>query len=432
MHCNLSGILAPDLGQLVHMKRLNFMWNNISGSIPKEIGTIIALEQLLLSGNQLWPLPDELGYLSKLKIFQLDLNLISGSIPKSFVNLPKVQHFHMNNNSFSGQLPPELSALPLHKRFLLDNNKLTGYLPAEYSKMLNLTILKLNNNNFEGNEIPDSYGYMSKLIVLSPRNCNLDLSKNQLTGNIPVNRLSNNITTINFQNNLLSDISGVLEVPPIVTLMLHENPVCLSATQRNISLLCGSDSRDEDTATVVTNPVSNCPSSCPPPYEYIPGLPADCFCARGRSPAEKSKHIRLSSIPRFIHEFITGNVKLYPYQLFIDSQAWEEVLLPSLKGKGMSKGTLAGIMLGSIFCASMVLLVRKVSIIIDGVKAFSFKELQAATSRFSIATQVGRRGYGKVFKGTLTYGTVVAMKRAQQGSLQGEKEFYTEIEMLSR
>ncbi|KAL2500331.1 Leucine-rich repeat protein kinase family protein [Forsythia ovata] len=68
----------------------------------------------------------------------------------------------------------------------------------------------------------------------------------------------------------------------------------------------------------------------------------------------------------------------------------------------------------------------------DGVKAFSFEELQSATSRFDIATQVGEGGYGKVYKGTLSDGTVVAIKRAQQGSLQGDKEFYTEIEMLSR
>ncbi|CAA3011826.1 probable LRR receptor-like serine threonine-kinase At1g06840 [Olea europaea subsp. europaea] len=67
----------------------------------------------------------------------------------------------------------------------------------------------------------------------------------------------------------------------------------------------------------------------------------------------------------------------------------------------------------------------------DGVNEFSFKELQEATSRFSIAIQVGEGGYGKAFKGTLADGTVVAIKHAQQGSLQGDKEFYTEIEILS-
>lgn len=53
-----------------------------------------------------------------------------------------------------------------------------------------------------------------------------------------------------------------------------------------------------------------------------------------------------------------------------------------------------------------------------------------ATSNFS--SQVGQGGYGKVYKGILADGTVVAIKRAQEGSLQGEKEFLNEIELLSR
>lgn len=61
-----------------------------------------------------------------------------------------------------------------------------------------------------------------------------------------------------------------------------------------------------------------------------------------------------------------------------------------------------------------------------------FKELEAATNSFSSTAEIGQGGYGKVYKGTLAEGTIVAIKRAQQGSLQGEKEFYTEIELLSR
>ncbi|CAL5335321.1 unnamed protein product [Camellia sinensis] len=93
-------------------KNLDFMWNDISGSIPKEIGNITSLHHLLLSGNQIsGPLPDELGFLPNLIKFQLDRNYISGPLPKSFANLSNVKHFHMNNNSISGQIPYELSEL---------------------------------------------------------------------------------------------------------------------------------------------------------------------------------------------------------------------------------------------------------------------------------------------------------------------------------
>ena len=65
-------------------------------------------------------------------------------------------------------------------------------------------------------------------------------------------------------------------------------------------------------------------------------------------------------------------------------------------------------------------------------KGFKFSELETATDSFSITALVGQGGYGKVYKGILADGTIVAIKRAHQGSLQGENEFYTEIEILSR
>lgn len=73
----------------------------------------------------------------------------------------------------------------------------------------------------------------------------------------------------------------------------------------------------------------------------------------------------------------------------------------------------------------------KSSVKIDGVKSFSYGEMATATNNFNSSAQVGQGGYGKVYKGILADGTIVAIKRAQEGSLQGEKEFLTEIELLS-
>ena len=74
----------------------------------------------------------------------------------------------------------------------------------------------------------------------------------------------------------------------------------------------------------------------------------------------------------------------------------------------------------------------KTSIKIDGVKEFTYEEMVSATKNFDSSCVVGQGGYGKVYKGILADETVVAIKRAQEGSLQGEKEFLTEIELLSR
>ena len=80
----------------------------------------------------------------------------------------------------------------------------------------------------------------------------------------------------------------------------------------------------------------------------------------------------------------------------------------------------------------VILAVSKISVKIDGVKKFSYKEMALATNNFDSSSQVGQGGYGKVFKGILADGNIVAIKRAQVGSMQGEKEFLTEIELLSR
>ncbi|KAK6943297.1 Leucine-rich repeat-containing N-terminal, plant-type [Dillenia turbinata] len=239
---NLSGSLAPEIGQLSQLRILDFMWNNLTGGIPKEIGNITSLELLLLNGNLLsGSLPEELGYLTNLNRLQVDENFISGSVPHSFANLRSVRHLHMNNNSFSGYIPVELSNLSTLRHLLLDNNNLSGYLPAEISNLPELRILQLDNNNFEQAEIPASYGSLSKLVKLSLRNCRLqgavpdlsmipnlsyvDLSLNQLTGSIPSKKLADSMTTIDLSDNHLngsipSSISGL---PHLQKLSLENN-----------------------------------------------------------------------------------------------------------------------------------------------------------------------------------------------------------------
>jgi hypothetical protein len=144
-----------------------------------------------------------------------------------------------------------------------------------------------------------------------------------------------------------------------------------------------------------------------------------------------------------------------PYELmnFTLLDVYRDVF-PSASPSGLSNGAVAGIVLGSVAAAvtltAIIALIimrkrmrgysavarrkrsSKASLKIEGVKSFTYAELALATDNFNSSTQIGQGGYGKVYKGTLGSGTVVAIKRAQEGSLQGEKEFLTEIELLSR
>lgn len=62
----------------------------------------------------------------------------------------------------------------------------------------------------------------------------------------------------------------------------------------------------------------------------------------------------------------------------------------------------------------------------------AFEELKEATNNFETASVLGEGGFGKVFKGVLSDGTQVAIKRLTTGGQQGDKEFIVEVEMLSR
>ncbi|XP_074287396.1 receptor-like protein kinase FERONIA [Silene latifolia] len=69
----------------------------------------------------------------------------------------------------------------------------------------------------------------------------------------------------------------------------------------------------------------------------------------------------------------------------------------------------------------------------DLCRRFSLSQIRVATHDFDQNLIIGRGGFGKVYKGCIDGGaTDVAVKRLNSTSKQGEQEFLTEIEMLSR
>ncbi|KAL9226428.1 hypothetical protein vseg_002244 [Gypsophila vaccaria] len=64
-------------------------------------------------------------------------------------------------------------------------------------------------------------------------------------------------------------------------------------------------------------------------------------------------------------------------------------------------------------------------------QTFTFRELAAATRNFREECFIGEGGFGRVYKGHLDSGQVVAVKQLDRNGLQGNREFLVEVLMLS-
>ncbi|KAL0320589.1 UNVERIFIED_CONTAM: putative LRR receptor-like serine/threonine-protein kinase [Sesamum radiatum] len=62
---------------------------------------------------------------------------------------------------------------------------------------------------------------------------------------------------------------------------------------------------------------------------------------------------------------------------------------------------------------------------------FTLRQIKAATNNFNNANKIGEGGFGPVYKGVLSDGTVIAVKQLSSKSKQGNREFVNEIGMIS-
>ncbi|PIA46146.1 hypothetical protein AQUCO_01600425v1 [Aquilegia coerulea] len=511
---SISGPLPKSFANLNKTKHFHMNNNSISGQIPSELSRLPSLVHFLLDNNNLsGHLPPEFSELPELLILQLDNNHFDGTIPASYGNMSKLLKMSLRNCSLQGAVP-DLSRIPKLGYLDLSWNQLNGSIPS--NKLSDeITTIDLSNNNLNGG-VPANYSNLPHLQRLSLENNSLSGDiPSTIWQNWTSN--GNESLLLDFQNNKLSNISGSVNPPANVSIRLQGNPLCEIANQLNIVQFCRSQTRGEDVPKSPITPEECLIQSCPEDYEYVENSPVPCFCAAPLRVRYRLKSPGFSDFTPYENEFevyLTSGLEMKLYQLSIASFMWiegprlrmelklfpefinngsnkfndseilrirsmftgwtipdseifgpyellkftllgpyENVLLDFSKS-GISKGALAGIVVGAVTIAlllsavvSMLIMRRsaqkrrtvsrkrqssRVLLKIDGVKSFTFGQMELATNNFSNSTQIGQGGYGKVYKGILADGTIVAVKRALEGSLQGEKEFLTEIELLSR
>ena len=104
---------------------------NLKGTIPSELGTLSALNSLILSSNALsGTIPSELGFL-KLTRIEISFNSLVGTIPPQLFSSGVTIFVHLNSNSLSGPIPQTLVEMKvIYVYFDASNNFLKGALPT--------------------------------------------------------------------------------------------------------------------------------------------------------------------------------------------------------------------------------------------------------------------------------------------------------------
>jgi Leucine-rich repeat (LRR) protein len=174
----LTGEIPSEIWNLTNLNHLWLQYNELTGEIPSEIGNLTNLNYLSLGGNQLTgEIPPEIGNLTNLTFLDLGYNQLTGSIPPEIGNLTNLNYLNLSNNQLTGSVPPEIGNLTNLTTLDLRDNQLTGSIPPEIGNLINLYFFILEFNQLTGS-IPSEIGNLTNLTYLW-------LNDNQLTGLIP-------------------------------------------------------------------------------------------------------------------------------------------------------------------------------------------------------------------------------------------------------
>ncbi len=139
------GVATDSDGRVIGFSLPN---NQLSGSIPTNLGNLSNLEYLELGANQLdGSIPTSLGNLTNLTRLYLYGNQLDGSIPTSLGNLTNLTWLHLDSNRLSGAVPPQLGNLSNLTRLYLRNNDLSGALPQSLTGITGLRVLRFAGNS---------------------------------------------------------------------------------------------------------------------------------------------------------------------------------------------------------------------------------------------------------------------------------------------
>lgn len=476
----LSGTIPPQLFSsdmvLIHIL---FDRNDLTGSIPSTIGLVQTVEVLRLDRNFLTgEVPSNLNNLSNINELNLAHNNLSGSLP-DLTSMDTLNYVDLSNNSFDpSEAPIWFTTLPSLTTLIMEFGSLEGPLPTKLFSMPQIQQVKLRHNALNNTlDMGDSICPQLQLVDLQDNQISTVTLSSQykntliLIGNPVCSTGLSNTNYCNLQQQPKQPYStslancGGLSCPPDKKLS-PQSCECAYPYQgmfyfraplfRELSNITIFHSLEMSLwvklgltpgSVSLQNPFFNGDDYLqmqlalfPPTGQYF-----------NRTEVQRIGFSLSNQTYKPPHEFGPYYFIAFPYA-FPDSHG----------GFSLSRGVIIGIAAVSTFVVLCLIGLAVYAILqkkraeraigisrpfaswapsgkdsggapqLKGARWFSYDELKKCTNNFSGSNELGFGGYGKVYKGVFPDGKIVAIKRAQQGSMQGGLEFKNEIELLSR
>lgn len=165
---DIRGPLPNTFENMRHLERIDLSVNGFEGRIPKSLGNLCSLKDLVLYSNNFYmrfhDLIESFSGCAKdsLEILDLTLNQLGESFP-DLKNLPFfLRELYIDDNQLEGPLP-DLSMIPYLRVFDVPNNKLNGTLPESIGELYHLESLDISSNSLTGVVSEIHFDKLSKL-----------------------------------------------------------------------------------------------------------------------------------------------------------------------------------------------------------------------------------------------------------------------------
>ncbi|TXG58140.1 hypothetical protein EZV62_015969 [Acer yangbiense] len=488
MSCNLVGELPGFLGEFSSLQNLKLSLNNLSGEIPESfkdlslvnlwlnnqqgsgftgpidvVANIASLLSLWLHGNHFTgTIPESIGNLTSLKDLNLNGNQFVGLIPASLANL-QLDHLDLNNNMLMGPIPkfraakvtyasnlfcqttpgalcaPEVMALiqflgglnypPNFASSWSGNDPCNSWLGVTCDDSQKIRVLNLPNYNLSGTLSPS----VAKLDTLTQ----IRLQKNHLTGQIPTNWTSlKSLTTLDLSENNISPplpkFSGTVKLVVVGNPFLDRNQSG-AVPSTGINPPSGSSDSSPDKPSTSTKGSSSGSSSSDESTK--PKSSKRTILVAIVAPAASIAIVTLLVIPLSIYYCKKRKDTFQaPSSLVIHprdpSDSDNMVKIVVANNSNVTTSTVNGS--GSASRGSSG--VGESHVIEAGNLVISVQVLRNVTKNFAPENELGRGGFGVVYKGELEDGTKIAVKRMESSVISNKAldEFQAEIAVLSK